>query len=91
MAPKKPKAGKAFKVKATVKLGDGSKATGTVTFAIDGKKVKKTVSLKNGKAVLKVGKKKSAKLGKGKHKVVVRYAGFDTALKSSAKVKFKLR
>ncbi len=85
----KVKTGKSVKIVATVKTA-GS-ATGTVTFKIDKKAIKKTVTIKNGKATLKLSKKKLRQLGSGKHKVKASYSGSTTAKASKAKATFNLR
>ncbi len=80
VAPKKLKAGKKGKVKISV----SGNATGTVKVVIKGKsvgkKIKATVTLKNGKGVVKL-----PKLKKGKFTVTANYGGSDAHLPSKAK------
>lgn len=86
----KVKVGKKVVVIATVKVGT-AKGTGKVTFKVDGKKIKKTVKLRKGKATLVIKGKKLAKLGRGKHKVKAAYSGSSTAKPSKAKKTFRLK
>jgi hypothetical protein len=73
-----------------VKVARGA-ATGKVTFKVDRKKVVKTVTIKDGRAVLKLVRKHVSKLGKGKHKVKAIYLGSPTAKPSRGRARFNLR
>jgi len=87
----KIKPGKPVKVTAIVKVSSGAAATGRVTFKVDRRKVVKTITLTNGKAVLTLKRKHLFKLGKGKHKVKVLYLGSAAAQPSQGRAAFNLR
>ena len=79
--PKHPKAGHKVKLKITVAGANGVQATGKVTIKVNGKKV--TVTLKNGKATVKVGG-----FAKGTYKGKLTYEGDANLEGSDTKVKF---
>lgn len=81
--PGKPGAGK--KVTFKVKVKADTAVTGKVVIKVDGKK--HTVTLKGGKATLKI--KKGLKAGT--HKVKVKYLGSDTVKRSKDTLRFKVR
>jgi hypothetical protein len=89
-----PKPGKPLKVVARVKVGSGAAATGRVTFKVGRAVIRKTVTIKNGKAVLMLSEKHLMKLGngtgRGEHKVKATYLGSATATTSQAKAVFDL-
>ena len=82
--PQNPKAGQKVTLKVTVKAKDGSAVTGKVKIKVDGKT--KTVTLKNGKATVNLGK-----FSAGSYKVTVSYLGSDTVLESKDTVKFTVK
>ena len=88
-----PKPGKPLKVVARVKVAGGA-ATGRVTFKVGRAVIRKTVTIKNGKAVLMLSQRQLMKLGngtgKGKHRVKATYLGSATARTSQAKAVFDL-
>ena len=79
---------------ARVKVAGGAAATGRVTFKVGRAVIVKTVTIKNGKAVLMLSEKHLVKLGngtgKGEHKVKATYLGSATAKTSRAKAFFDL-
>ena len=88
------KPGNPLKVVARVKVGSGAAATGRVTFKVGRAVIRKTVTIKNGKAVLMLSEKQLMKLGNGtgtgEHKVKATYLGSATAKTSQAKAFFDL-
>lgn len=91
LAVSSPKPGKPLKVLARVKVASGAVATGRVTFKLDRTVIVRTVTIKNGKAVLVLSEKQLMKLGKGKHRVRASYQGSATTKASQARVVFNLR
>jgi hypothetical protein len=89
-----PKSGKPLKVVARVKVASGAAATGKVTFKVGRAVIKKTVTIKSGKAVLMLSEKQLMKLGngtgRGEHRVKATYLGSSTAKTSLAKAVFDL-
>ena len=89
-----PKPDQPLKVVARVKVAGGAAATGRVTFTVGRAVIKKTVAIRNGKAVLVLSQKHLMKLGngtgKGKHKVKATYLGSATVKTSQAKAFFDL-
>jgi hypothetical protein len=83
--PAKPTAHDKFKVKVRVVAEGDVAVTGKVVVKIDGKKVGK-VRLKDGKGTLVI--KKGLKAGK--HKLVAKYLGSDTVLRSKDILKFRV-
>ncbi len=75
--------GRPFKIRVRVPGG-----TGKVRFTLDGRRLG-VRSLTGGKAVLKVGKRKSRGLRPGRHLLKVRYAGDKLLLPRSVKKKFR--
>jgi hypothetical protein len=86
-----PKPGKPSKVVARVAVALGAAATGRVTFKVDGFVIVKTVSIKNGRAVLVLSERQLSKLGKGRHRVTATYLGSATTKASRGKASFTLR
>lgn len=84
--PAKPRFRQDFRVISRVKAKDGSTVTGKVLVRIDGKKMGR-VSLKDGKAVLKVTKN----LRPGSHRLVARYLGSETVKSSKDTLRFRIR
>lgn len=84
--PRKPRAGKDFKVVATVTADDGSTPRGKVEVRIDGKLVA-TERLDDGRVVVKVTKDLRA----GTHKLAVRYLGKDDVEGSVDKLTFTVK
>lgn len=82
--------GRSVRFVATVKISTGAPATGKVTFRVDRRAHKKTVTLKKGKAVLRLSRKQVIRLGEGKHTVKAAYSGSKTAKASRAKARFHL-
>jgi hypothetical protein len=89
-----PRPGKPVKVVARVKVAGGAAATGRVTFKVGQAVILKTVTIKNGKAVLMLSEKQLTMLGKGtgkgKHRVKATYLGSATAKTSQGKAVFDL-
>ena len=81
--PNEPKAGEKVKLKVTVTGENGVVPTGKVVVKVNGKKY--TVTLKNGKATVKVGT-----LPKGTHKAKLKYAGDAYSEGSKTKVTIKV-
>lgn len=86
----KVRTGPRVRLIATVRSG-GAAVRGKVTFAVDRKKVVKTLRLTNGKAVLRLSAAQVRKLGGGKHTVRVTYLGSDSVQRSGARGSFRLR
>lgn len=86
-----PKPGRPVRVAARVKVPLGPAATGRVTFTVDGTLIVKTISIKDGKAVLVLTARQLRKLGTGKHRATATYLGSATTKSSRAKVTFSLR
>lgn len=85
------KPGKPVKVVARVTVPLGAAATGRVRFMVDGIAIVRTVSIKDGKAVLVLSARQLRRLGTGKHRAVATYLGSATTHTSRGKASFRLR
>jgi len=83
--------GKPLRLVARITVALGAAATGKVRFTVDGTVIVKTVSLRNGKAVLVLSERQLKKLGTGKHRVTATYLGSATTKTSTGKASFHLR
>jgi hypothetical protein len=86
-----PRPGKPVKVVARVEVPLGAAATGRVRFTVDGIVIVRTVSIKDGKAVLMLSERQLRRLGKGKHRATATYLGSATTQTSRGEASFRLR
>jgi bacillolysin len=78
-------------VVARVEVPLGAAATGRVRFTVDGIVIVRTVSIKDGKAVLMLSERQLRRLGKGKHRATATYLGSATTQTSRGEASFRLR
>ena len=90
-AAKVVKRGNKFRMKFKVRSEVGKVDEGRVVIRLDGKKYATLKVRKNGKVVVKFGKRASRRLDLGRHKLVVKYLGTDEFESSRKKVRFRVR